>query len=348
MASVLEGLDPRDTLFVAISKTFTTQETLTNARTAMAWLAKKLGRKAAARHFCAVTADQQRAVAFGVSADRVFPMWDWVGGRYSLWSAVGLPVALATGMKSFEELLAGAREMDVHFRSAPLDRNLPVILALLEVWNATFRGMASRVVVPYDERLRLLPSYLEQLEMESGGKRVTRDGHATDYATAPVTWGSAGTDGQHAYFQWLHQGTQPVAAEFIACCRPHHRLRGHHDALLANFVAQSEALAFGTSGPATAGLPPYRAFEGNRPATSILLDALTPRTLGALIALYEHKVYALSVIWDINAFDQWGVELGKQLAGRVLPELGTAGPVSTHDGSTNGLISHIKKQRGKK
>jgi glucose-6-phosphate isomerase len=225
--------------------------------------------------------------------------------------------------------------------------NLPVVLALLEVWNATFRGVASRAVVPYDERLKLLPSYLQQLEMESCGKRVTRDGEAVDYATTPLTWGSAGTDGQHAYFQWLHQGTQPVAADFIACRRAHHHLRGHHDALIANFLAQTEALAFGTAGPDAAKLPPYRVFEGNRPTTSIVLDALTPRALGALIALYEHKVYAQSVIWDINAFDQWGVELGKQLAGRILPELGAAGTVATHDASTNGLIGYFKK-RGKK
>jgi len=348
IASVLAALDPRSTLFVITSKTFTTQETLTNARTAVAWLARKLGRRAVGQQLCAITADPARAVAFGIAAERVFPMWDWVGGRYSLWSAVGLPIALATGMKPFEDLLAGARAMDAHFRRAPLERNLPVTLALLEVWNATFRGVASRAVLPYDERLRLLPAYLQQLEMESCGKCITRDGQATDYPTAPLTWGSAGTDGQHAYFQWLHQGTQPVAADFIACCRPHHRLRGHHDALLANFLAQTEALAFGTTGTDAGRLPPYRAFEGNRPTTSILLDELTPRVLGALIALYEHKVFAQSVIWDINAFDQWGVELGKKLAGGILPELGGAAPVSNRDSSTNGLIARIRKQRRKK
>jgi glucose-6-phosphate isomerase len=348
MASALKTLDPRSTLFVVISKTFTTQETLMNARSAVAWLAKKLGRKGAGRNLCAVTSAPERAVEFGVAAERVFPMWDWVGGRYSLWSAVGLPIALATGMKTFDELLAGAREMDAHFRAAPLEHNLPVTLALLEVWNATFRGVPSRAVVPYDERLKLLPSYLQQLEMESCGKRVTRDGEAVSYPTTPLTWGSAGTDGQHAYFQWLHQGTEPVAADFIACRRAHHRLPGHHDALIANFLAQTEALAFGTAGAEAAKLPPYRVFEGNRPTTSIVLDSLTPRALGALIALYEHKVYAQSVIWDINAFDQWGVELGKHLAGRILPELGTSGPASGHDGSTNGLIGHFKQARRKK
>ena len=346
--SVLAALDPRTTLIVIASKTFTTQETLANARTALAWLARKVGARAATKHLCAVTADPARAAAFGVDSAHVFPMWDWVGGRYSLWSAVGLPIALATGMKVFEDLLAGAREMDTHFRGTQIERNLPVTLALLEIWNATFRGVASRAVLPYDERLTLLPAYLQQLEMESCGKHVTRDGRPVDYTTTPLTWGSAGTDGQHAYFQWLHQGTQPVAADFIVCGRPHHRLRGHHDALLANFLAQTEALAFGTAAANSGALPPHRVFEGNRPTTSILLDQLTPRALGMLIALYEHKVFVESVIWDINAFDQWGVELGKQLAGRILPELAARGPVSTHDSSTNGLIGHLKKQQRRK
>jgi glucose-6-phosphate isomerase len=348
IASVLTRLDARTTLFIVASKTFTTQETMTNASTAVGWLAKKLGRKPALSHLCAVTADSARAARFGVPSERIFRFWDWVGGRYSLWSAVGLPVALAAGMKVFEDLLAGAREMDEHFRSAPIERNLPVALALLEVWNTTFRGTASRAVLPYDERLRLLPAHLQQLEMESCGKTVTRDGRVAEYATAPLTWGGAGTDGQHAYFQWLHQGTQAVAADFIACCRPRHRLRGHHDALLANFFAQTEALALGTARAEAGRLPSHRVFEGNRPTTSILLDELSPRTLGALIALYEHKVFAQSVIWDVNAFDQWGVELGKQLAGRILPELGAAAPVSGHDASTNGLINHYRKRRGKK
>jgi len=345
ISSVLAALNPRTTLFVIASKTFTTQETLANASAALAWLSKKLGRKPAAKHLAAVTADPARAVEFGVPAERVFRIWDWVGGRYSLWSAVGLPVALAAGMKTFEAFLAGARAMDAHFTGTPLERNLPVVLGLLEVWNATFRGAASRAVLPYDDRLGLLPSYLQQLEMESCGKRVTRDGQIVDYATAPVTWGGAGTDGQHAYFQLLHQGTQAVPADFIACCRPHHRLRAQHDILLANFFAQTEALAFGTAGAEARKLPPYRVFEGNRPTTSILLDELTPRALGALLALYEHKVFVQSAIWDVNAFDQWGVELGKQLAGRILPELGAGAPVSTHDSSTYGLINHYKSSR---
>jgi glucose-6-phosphate isomerase len=358
IADALDGLTPATTLVVISSKTFGTQETLANARTARAWLKKKLKDKAA-RHLCAVTADPARARAFGVPADRIFRTWDWVGGRYSLCSAVGLPVALAIGMERFEELRAGARAMDEHFARAPLAQNLPVVMGLLEVWNVNFLGCGTRAVLPYDERLRLLPAYLQQLEMESCGKSITRDGSRAGHATAPVTWGSAGTDGQHAYFQLLHQGTEAVPADFIACCRPHHRLRSHHSALLANFFAQTEALARGMDEAEAAagmraqrlpeaaarGLLPHRVFDGNRPTTSILLDQLTPRALGALIALYEHKVFVQSVIWNLNAFDQWGVELGKNLAGRILPELEGGAPVSGHDSSTNGLINHYKARR---
>ncbi|MGH8633639.1 MAG: glucose-6-phosphate isomerase, partial [Burkholderiales bacterium] len=348
ISAALDRLTPATTLVVISSKTFGTQETLANARTARAWLAKKLKGKAA-RHLCAVTADPARAITFGVPADRVFRTWDWVGGRYSLCSAVGLPVALALGMERFEELRAGARAMDEHFARAPLERNLPVVMGLLEVWNVNFLGCGARAVLPYDERLRLLPAYLQQLEMESCGKSVTRDGSRAGHATAPVTWGSTGTDGQHAYFQLLHQGTTMVPADFIACCRPHHRLRAHHRALLANFFAQTEALArgMGEQEARSRGLLPHGVFDGNRPTTSILLDELSPRTLGALIALYEHKVFVQSVIWDVNAFDQWGVELGKSLAARILPELEGSAPVATHDSSTNGLINHYKA-KGKK
>ena len=358
IAGALERLTPATTLVVISSKTFGTQETLTNARTARAWLEKKLKDKAA-RHLCAVTADPARALAFGVPGDRIFRTWDWVGGRYSLCSAVGLPVALAIGMERFEELRAGARAMDEHFARSPLERSLPVVMGMLEVWNVNFLGCGARAVLPYDERLRWLPAYLQQLEMESCGKSVTREGSRAGHATAPVTWGSAGTDGQHAYFQMLHQGTQVVPADFIACCRPHHRLRASHDMLLANFFAQTEALARGMGEEEAAaamrkqGLPdaeirrllPNRVFEGNRPTTSILLDELTPRALGALIALYEHKVFVQSVIWNVNAFDQWGVELGKSLAGRIAPELAGGTPVSSHDSSTNGLINHYKSSR---
>ncbi len=359
IAAVLGPLDPARTLFIIASKTFTTQETMINARTARDWLAAKLGPAGAAMHFCAVTASPARAAEFGVAPNRVFEFWDWVGGRYSLWSAIGLPIALEVGMDHFEEFLAGAREMDRHFASAPLERNLPVVMALLGVWYADFFRASSRAVLPYDERLRLLPSYLQQLEMESCGKGTMRDGTAVDYPTSPVVWGTACTNGQHAYFQLLHQGTHLIPADFIAFCEPHHRLPAHHDILLANFFAQTEALMRGRTEEETAaemreqGLPdgeirrlaPHRAFEGNRPSTSILCDRLDPKTLGALIALYEHKVFAESVIWNINAFDQWGVELGKRLADRILPELGAAAPVSGHDASTNGLINHYKANR---
>ena len=363
IAETLARLTPATTLVVISSKTFGTQETLTNAATARAWLERGL-KRGAARHLCAVTANAERAQAFGVPAERIFRTWDWVGGRYSLCSAVGLPVALALGMDRFDELRAGARAMDEHFARAPLERNMPAVMGLLEAWNVNFMGFGTRAVLPYDERLRLLPAYLQQLEMESCGKSVTRDGSRTDHATAPITWGSAGTDGQHAYFQLLHQGTPVVPADFIACCRPHHRLRRHHPALLANFLAQTEALARGMDATEAAvemrgarlpeaaarALLPHHVFEGNRPTTSILLDTLSPRALGALIALYEHKVFVQSVIWNVNAFDQWGVELGKTLAGRILPELEANATVATHDSSTNGLIAHIKRhrQRGKK
>jgi glucose-6-phosphate isomerase len=354
LAPLLASLDPATTLIVIASKTFTTVETLTNARSVRAWLTARLGRRAdIGRHLCAVSAAPNRAVEFGVPADRIFPMWDWVGGRYSLWSAIGLPIALSVGMKRFDELRAGAHAIDEHFRRTPPARNLPVILGLVDLWNTTFRGGASHAVIPYDERLRLLPAYLQQLEMESLGKRVTHDGRTVGCSTVPVVWGSAGTDGQHAYFQMLHQGTQPVPADFIVCRRPHHRLRDHHGNLIANFLAQTEALAFGmTAGEAAdamraAGLPaaeirrlaPHRTFPGNRPTTSIVLDELSPRALGSLIALYEHKVYVQSVIWNVNAFDQWGVELGKRLAGRILGELAAGGKPA------GGLIDHFKRKR---
>ncbi len=360
LAATLAPLNPETTLFIVASKTFTTLETLANAHSARDWLLAKAGNAGAtARHFVAVTANTSAAREFGIAPESVFGFWDWVGGRYSLWSAIGLPVALAIGMERFRELLAGARGMDEHFRSAPLEANMPVILGLLGVWYINFFGTTSHAVLPYDQTLRLLPAYLQQLEMESNGKRVARDGSALDYATAPVIWGAAGTDGQHSFFQLLHQGTQLITADFIGCCETHYPLNEHHTMLLANCFAQSEALMRGlTAGEAEAmmreqGLPenricdllPHRVFPGNRPSTTILLKKLEPRTLGALIALYEHKVFVQSVIWDINAFDQWGVELGKQFANRILPELATSAPVSSHDASTNGLINFFKTNR---
>jgi len=282
-----------------------------------------------------------------------------VGGRYSLWSAIGLPIALAVGMDNFNALRDGAREMDQHFRHAPLERNIPVLAALLGVWYIDFFSATAHAVLPYDQRLERLPAYLQQLEMESNGKRVRRDGSEVDYATAPVVFGAPGTNGQHAFYQLLHQGTQLIPADFIACCRSDHQFAGHHALLLANYFAQTEALARGkTADEARAemlkrGMPetkvakllPHRVFPGNRPTTSILLPRLEPRTLGALIAFYEHKTFVQSVIWGINAFDQWGVELGKQLADRVLPELEGATPATAHDTSTNGLINHFKANR---
>ncbi|MBI4194925.1 MAG: glucose-6-phosphate isomerase [Betaproteobacteria bacterium] len=359
LAGVISGLAPETTLFIVASKTFTTQETLANARSARAWLAAALGEKAAGRHFAAVTANPAAAREFGIEASAIFEFWDWVGGRYSLWSAVGLPIALAIGMDHFDELRGGARDMDEHFRHTPLGRNAPVLAGLLGVWYINFFAAAAHAVLPYDQRLRRLPEYLQQLEMESNGKRITRDGAVAAHSTAPVIFGAAGTNGQHAFYQLLHQGTQLIPADFIACCRSLHDLPGHHDILLANFFAQTEALAKGRSGAEAEAemrargldkaqvtrLLPHRVFPGNRPTTSILLPELDPRALGALIAFYEHKTFVQSVIWNINAFDQWGVELGKELAGRLLPELEGGVPVSSHDASTTGLIAHFKKYR---
>ncbi|HXH02922.1 MAG TPA: glucose-6-phosphate isomerase [Candidatus Competibacteraceae bacterium] len=355
---ILRRLDPARTLFIVASKTFTTSETLTNARTARAWLLAALGEEAAvARHFVAVTTNVAAAAQFGLPEANLFPFWDWVGGRYSLWSAIGLPIALALGMERFEELLAGAHAMDRHFLEAEPARNLPLLLGLLGVWYGDFLGAASHAVVPYDQYLRLLPAYLQQLDMESNGKRVTRDGQAVDYATGPILWGTTGTDGQHAYFQLLHQGTQLVPVDFIAAARPHHELTEHHRLLLANCLAQSEALmrgksaaeveaelhAQGLTGEALAALLPHRVFPGNRPSNTLLVEQLTPATLGALIALYEHKVFVQAAVWGINAYDQWGVELGKQLARTIAEELAGEAPVQGHDASTAGLIARCRR-----
>jgi glucose-6-phosphate isomerase len=360
LAGVLARLNPETTLFVVASKTFTTLETLANARTAREWLLARSGDgRAAARHFAAVTANVAAAREFGVDPAWIFEFWDWVGGRYSVWSAVGLAPALAIGMDHFEALLAGAREMDEHFAAAPLERNLPAVLGLIGVWNVNFCGMATHAVLPYDQRLALLPDYLQQLEMESNGKRVTREGAPLDHATAPVVWGAPGTNGQHAFFQLLHQGTQVVPADFVACCRSHHALGSHHDILVSNFLAQTEALMRGRTVDEARQemqaqklppqeierLLPHRVFPGNRPSTSIVLGKLDPHGLGLLLALYEHKVYVQSVIWGINAFDQWGVELGKTLANRILPELTAGAAAAGHDASTNALIDYFRTNR---
>jgi len=359
LAGVIAGLTPETTLFIVSSKTFATQETLANAGSARDWLAQALGEQQAGRHFAAVTSNLAAARDYGIAADAVFEVRDWVGGRYSVWSAVGLPIALAVGMERFEEFLGGAREMDEHFRRTPLERNAPVLAGLLGVWYINFFGAGAHAILPYDQRLRRLPEYLQQLEMESNGKRVTRDGNPVATATAPVVFGAAGTNAQHAFCQLLHQGTQLVPADFIACCRSPHELPGHHAILLANFFAQTEALAVGRSAAEVeeqmraerrepsrrARLLPHRVFPGNRPTTSILLSELDARSLGALIAFYEHKTFVQSVIWNVNAFDQWGVELGKQLADRLLPELEGGAQVASHDVSTNGLINHYRRHR---
>ncbi|MGZ8268521.1 MAG: glucose-6-phosphate isomerase [Burkholderiales bacterium] len=356
--SVLHGLDPQTTLAIIASKTFSTQETLTNAKTVRAWLEKAVGGRAG-EHFAAVTANARAAQSFGIAQERIFEFWDWVGGRYSMWSAVGLPVAVAIGMDAFEAMCDGARAMDEHFATAPFPGNMPAVLGLIGVWYGDFVGAAAHAVLPYDMRLKRFPDYLQQLEMESNGKRVTREGETVDYATCPVVWGQPGTNGQHAFYQMLHQGTQIVPADFIACCQPHHALPEHHRIMLANCCAQSEALmrgkteaearaelaGQGVSAEEADRLAPHKVFPGNRPTTTLLLDALTPATLGSLIALYEHKVFTQSVLWGINAFDQWGVELGKKLADRILPELGSAGADAGHDSSTNGLINHINSRR---
>jgi glucose-6-phosphate isomerase len=362
IAEALRRVDPARTLFIVASKTFTTQETLTNARTARAWLIEQLGGDpaAVAKHFVAVSTNAKEVAAFGIDPANMLPFWGWVGGRYSLWSAIGLPIALAIGMDHFEELLAGAHDMDEHFRTAPLAENLPVILAMLGVWYANFFGAETHAILPYDQYLHRFAAYFQQGDMESNGKRIDRDGRViTDYTTGPVVWGEPGTNGQHAFYQLIHQGTRLVPADFIAPVRTHNPLGPHHDILLANFFAQTEALMRGkTLDEARAELAaqgllpaeverlaPHKAFPGDRPTTSILVDQITPRTLGALIALYEHKIFVQGIVWNINSFDQWGVELGKQLASKILPELDGPAAVASHDASTNGLINRFKARR---
>ena len=330
----LKPLNPAATLVVVISKTFTTVETLANAHSVRDWLVAGGGN--IARHFAAVTADTARAVEFGIAEERVFPFWDWVGGRYSLWSAVGLPAALAVGMERFEELLHGAHEMDEHFRNATFEKSMPVILALLGIWYNNFFGAASHAILPYDESLALLPAYLQQLDMESSGKRATHDGETVDHDTGAVIWGAPGTDAQHSFFQLLHQGTRLIPADFIAACQSQLAGDRQHAILVANFFAQTAALMNGA---------PDKAFPGNRPSNSILIRKLTPHALGLLLALYEHRVFVQNAIWGINAFDQPGVELGKQLAVRILPELEGTDPVTAYDASTNGLINFYKANR---
>lgn len=353
LATVLAGLQPRTTLFIIASKTFTTQETMQNATSARRWLVQALGEAAVARHFVAVSTNLAEVARFGIDPDNAFAFWDWVGGRYSLWSAIGLPLVLAVGFDNFRQLLAGAHAMDEHFFSAPPAENLPGLLALLEIWNTNFLGAENRALLPYSQSLGLLPRYLQQLEMESNGKQVDRQGLPLDCATAPILWGEPGTNGQHAFYQLIHQGGRRVPCEFIVCKQADFALPGHHEKLLANCFAQSEALMRGrTLGETTAELvasgmaagqvallAPYRSFPGNQPSTTLLLPRLNPFNLGALLALYEHKVFVQSVIWDINPFDQWGVEYGKQLASRLLPVIVGTSSGAGLDSSTAGLVA---------
>ena len=361
IAETLRRLNPETTLFIVASKSFATQETMLNAATARAWLLDSgAPESAVARHFVALSTNAAAVKAFGIALENMFEFWDWVGGRYSLWSAIGLPIALAIGMDGFEALLAGAHAMDEHFRTAPLPENAPVMLALLGVWHINFLGARSHAVLPYDQYLRLLPAYLQQLEMESNGKSVDRDGKPVSYATAPVIWGSAGTDGQHAFHQLLHQGTPLIPADFLAPAESHNPIGEHHEVLIANFLAQTEALmrgktaaetrieleAQGLSGEALEALLPHRVFPGNRPSTTFFFRKLTPRMLGMLVAMYEHKTFVQGVIWNINSFDQWGVELGKQLATAIRPALQDDDGAAAHDSSTSGLIAHYRATIG--
>ena len=349
IAPLLARLNPRSTLFIVASKTFTTRETLTNAHTARAWLLAAAGdASAVARHFVAVSTNRELTGQFGIPPANVFEFWDWVGGRFSLWSAIGLSLALAIGWRQFTQLLAGARAMDEHFLHAPAAANLPLTLSLLTLWNTDFLGATSAAVLPYSQSLALLPAYLQQLEMESNGKQVDRDGQPVGAATCPVLWGEAGTNGQHSFYQLLHQGGQTIPCDFIAVRTSDFPLAGHHEALLANCLAQSAALAFGqtaveaSAAGASDALLPYKIFPGNQPSTTLVLPALDPYTLGQLLALYEHKVFCLGVLWDINSFDQWGVELGKQLANRLTPLLAAAGDDSAFDASTRGLLAALR------
>ena len=352
LAEALIGLEPAETLFIVASKTFTTQETMTNAHSAREWLLKALGSEqdAIARHFVAVSTNLEGVSSFGIDPANMFEFWDWVGGRYSLCSAIGLPLMVSIGADHFGEMLDGFHAMDCHFAEAAMEQNMPVILAMLGVWYSNFGGAQSHAVLPYDQYLHRFAAYLQQLDMESNGKRVDRDGRPVDYDSGPIVWGEPGTNGQHAFYQLIHQGTRLIPCDFIGFCRSHNALGDHHDKLMANFFAQTEALAFGKSEAVVReeGVPdalvPFKVFEGSKPTNTILAEQLTPFTLGALIALYEHKVFVQGVIWDIYSFDQWGVELGKKLAGRILPELAEESLLE-HDPSTNALIKRYRAAR---
>ena len=357
IAETLKKIDPETTLFLVASKTFTTQETMTNALTARDWFLGHAGDKAhVAKHFAALSTNGKAVAEFGIDTDNMFEFWDWVGGRYSSWSAIGMPIALSLGFEHFEALLQGAFEMDMHFATAAYEQNVPVLLALIGLWYNNFHGAESEAILPYDQYMHRFPAYFQQGNMESNGKYVDRDGNPVDYQTGPIIWGEPGTNGQHAFYQLIHQGTKLIPCDFLAPTVSHNPIGDHHPKLLANFFAQTEALAFGKSKEQVeaeflaAGktleqvkaLVPFKVFEGNRPTNSILFKSLTPKTLGALIAMYEHKIFVQGAIWNIFSFDQWGVELGKQLANKILPELNSAGAIGSHDSSTNGLINTWK------
>ena len=360
IAETLKECDPETTLFLVASKTFTTQETMTNAHTARDWFLKAAGdKKHVAKHFAALSTNAKAVSEFGIDTDNMFEFWDWVGGRYSSWSAIGTSIALAVGFDNFEKLLKGAYEMDEHFRKLPFRQNVPVILALIGIWYNNFYKFASEAILPYDQYLARFPAYFQQGNMESNGKYADRNGQPVTYETGPIIWGEPGTNGQHAFYQLIHQGTKIIPADFIAPAISHNPIGDHHAKLLSNFFAQTEALAFGKTKEAVIqefeakGTPkdkyepliPFKVFEGNRPTNSILVKEITPETLGALIAMYEHKIFVQGVILNIFSFDQWGVELGKQLAGKILPELQNTEEVASHDSSTNGLINFFKAVR---
>jgi len=364
LQTTLDKLNYETTLFIVASKTFTTQETITNATSAKTWFLKYAKEKThVAQHFVALSTNMEAVAAFGIDVKNMFEFWDWVGGRYSLWSAIGLSIALNIGFNNFENLLAGANYMDRHFRTAPLEENAPVILALIGIWYNNFYDAQTHAILPYSQYLHRFAAYFQQGDMESNGKYITKNGNKVNYSTGPIVWGEPGTNGQHAFYQLIHQGTKLIPCDFIAAAQTHNPLAGgqHHHILLANFLAQTEALMVGKSSAQVlaelkgAKTPEatikkvlaHKVFEGNRPSNSILIPKLTPYTLGMLIALYEHKIFVQGVIWNINSFDQWGVELGKQLAKVILPELTNTSNITTHDPSTNGLIAYLKANRAK-
>jgi glucose-6-phosphate isomerase len=361
ITETVKNLNPATTLFIIASKTFTTQETITNANTAKNWFLNNIPQKDAdvTKHFVALSTNAKLVSQFGIDTNNMFEFWDWVGGRYSLWSAIGLSVALSVGMVHFEEMLTGAYEIDEHFKNTSFDKNIPVILALIGIWYINFFGAKTHAVIPYAQYLNQLPDYLQQLEMESNGKRVTKNGEIIDYPTCPVVWGKPGTNAQHSFFQLIHQGTQMIPADFLAAIDNHNNIGEHHKILLSNFFAQTEALMKGKnkeeveqelialklSEEEINELIFHKVFPGNKPTNSILYKKLTPRVLGSLLAIHEHKVFVQGILWNVNSFDQWGVELGKQLAKAILPELNTNEISSKHDSSTNGLINYFLKNK---